>query len=52
MFKILKPPLVEFWDFGGLDETIQIFKSNWKCEKYFYTGIDAGDSETQKNLKC
>ena len=30
----------------------KFLKSNWKCEKvFFYTGIDAGDSETQKEFE-
>jgi len=35
-------------DWGKLYDFL---KNNWKCEKvFFYTGIDAGDAETQKEF--
>lgn len=40
---------------GFLVDWIKLYKflkDNWKCEKvFFYTGIDAGDSETQKEFE-
>jgi hypothetical protein len=31
---------------------LKFLKDNWKCEKvFFYSGIDAGDSETEKEFE-